>query len=1162
MRNYQRVLIDGNAILNSTLLRGVDHDAGVVKVNEQGKKITVNSAGYGVFGFFDRLYEILSEFNLAPRQVVCVWDGRNAKVVRQGWLPTYKAGREKDPDVFVQVNTAREAVREYLRELGATNVHQDGVEADDVIGYLAQNLRDGRNLIVTVDGDLAVLVDDNTDIWRQNKLNQNPYGPFPHKYITLYKSLVGDTSDNIPGAKGFGDGAWVDMIRIFGMDSLPEMLRLIEQGTLEELQENIADMPKLKTILENRATVINSWQCARLHIEKVNTMGSPLQIQAGMVKVGKPRPETLRFAHSYGTKTLVTAANFERVLQKFVAAVRNSPFVALDIETASTEASDIWLDEVNRELERKDGSGIDVLGHELVGMSLTFGNNTQHTIYMTVNHRDSDNITVEQCRRMVEAIPQDMHTVIQNRNFEFSVLYRTWGDAWQNNGWFGFVPNAIDTKIGASYVDENLPKGLKERSKLHLGYEQGTYEQTTTRSGPVGTLKGGTPVREYAHVLKPAVYEQVEEEFWDDDVGDYVTSTRNGKLLGAAVTEAWETRQYKMSELSAEEVFDYGCDDTICTAALHTYYKLVMDIEGTWNTYLEVEQLPEYLTSLAFVQGIRIDRARLRDMELRDDQKYEEAWAKLRGYLIQKGWDGTACPVFTEVTPSNVKLAAQIVLGEEFSTRCRKPNAIAKELLTAFPANDRAEYLASLVELGEVEGLNELVKRHFDGEPKINFGSPKQVQNLFYNVIGMTPRIFNPLTARERENPVLAAAFKKARDAKAGRNVIWKEGEKAILTCKASTDDSAVTSALALDGLGEQEREVLAAYQSIKAIQTRRNLFYKTYKAVPHWRDSRIHPNLNQCEAVTRRYSSSGPNVQQLPKGGDGGEFRRILLPHHSQAVVVSLDISGQELRLGAELSGDEAMTSCYVGDNLRDLHSLTAVAAAPLIWGHTVEYDEFMAMLESPDKGVKAKAKALRAQAKTVNFAAQYGGSASKISETLLVHEKTAQAFLDARAVAFPKIGQWSNKVAEDAARLGYASTMMGARRHLAKALKSGDSREASKAARQSGNFWIQGSSAEMTKLAMVRMWQSGVFASGQYDAKFYAPIHDEVVFSAHRDHALEVIDIVHRCMIDKYSDMKIPIVSSISLGPDFGHQTECGEEVNPETINAALKEIFDETK
>lgn len=1158
MRNYQRVLIDGNAILNSVLLRGVDHDAGVVKVNEQGKKITVNSASYGVFGFFDRLYEILTEFNLAPRQVVCVWDGRNAKMSRQVWLPRYKEGREKDPDVFAQINAARESVREYLRELGATNMHQDMAEADDVIGYLAQTLRDGRNLIVTVDGDLAALVDDNTDVWRQNKLNQNPYGPFPHKYITLYKSLVGDTSDNIPGAKGFGDGAWVDMIRIFGMDSLPEMLRLIEQDKLDELQANVADMPRLKTIIENKSTVINSWRCARLHVESINTMDRPLQIQAGMVKVGKPRPETLRFAHSYGTKTLVTASNFERALQKFEAAVRNSPFVALDIETASTEASDIWLDEVNRELERKDGSGIDVLGHELVGMSLTFGNNTQHTTYMTINHRDSDNITVEQCRRMVEAIPQSMHTVIQNRNFEFSVLYRTWGDVWQDNGWFGFVPNAIDTKIGASYVDENLPKGLKERSKLHLGYEQATYEQTTTKSGPVYTFTGGVVVREYDHVLKPAVYEQVEEEIWDDNVGDYVVTTRNGKLLEAAVIDLWETRQYKMSDLTAERVFDYGCDDTICTAALHTYYKLVMDIEGTWNTYLEVEQLPEYLTSLAFVQGIRIDRGRLRDMELRDDQKYDQAWGKLRDYLIQKGWEGTRCPVFLDVTPANVKLAAQIALGEEFSTRCRKPNAIAKDLLTAFPGNELAEFLATLVEQGALEELNELVKRKFDGEPKINFGSPKQVQNLFYNVIGMTPRIFNPLTARERENPKLAAAFKKARDAKAGRNVTWQEGEKALLTCKASTDDSAVTSALALDGLGEQEREVLAAYQTIKAIQTRRNLFYKTYKAVPHWRDSRIHPNLNQCEAVTRRYSSSGPNVQQLPKGGDGGEFRRILLAHHSQAVVVSLDISGQELRLGAELSGDEAMTSCYVGDNLRDLHSLTAVAAAPLIWGHTVEYDEFMAMLESPDKEVKAKAKALRASAKATNFAAQYGASAPKIAETLMVDEKTAQAFLDARSAAFPRIIEWSARVAEDAARTGYASTMMGARRHLTSAFKSADSREAAKAARQAGNFWIQSSGGEQLKLALSRIWASGVFASNQYDAQFMAAIHDEVVFSVHRDDALEVIGIVHRCMTAKYADMKIPIVSSISLGPDFGHQIECGETVNEGAINGALAEVF----
>lgn len=1159
MTTYQRALIDGNAILNSVLLRGVDHDAGVVKVNEQGKKITVNSASYGVFGFFDRLHEILTEFNLAPRQVVCVWDGRNAKMSRQVWLPRYKEGREKDPDVFAQINAAREAVREYLRELGATNMHQDMAEADDVIGYLAQTLRDGRNLIVTVDGDLAALVDDNTDIWRQNKLNQNPYGPFPHKYITLYKSLVGDTSDSIPGAKGFGDGAWVDMIRIFGMDSLPEMLRLIEQDKLDELQANVADMPRLKTIIENKSTVINSWRCARLHVESINTMDRPLQIQAGMVKVGKPRPETLRFAHSYGTKTLVTAANFERVLQKFEAAVRNSPFVALDIETASTEASDIWLDEVNRELERKDGSGIDVLGHELVGMSLTFGSNTQHTIYMTVNHRDSDNITVEQCRRMVEAIPQSMHTVIQNRNFEFSVLYRTWGDVWQDNGWFGFVPNAIDTKIGASYVDENLPKGLKERSKLHLGYEQATYEQTTTKSGPVGTFKGGVVVREYAHVLKPAVYEQVEEEFWDDNVGDYAVTTRNGKLLEAAVTEPWETRQYKMSELTAEEVFDYGCDDTICTAALHTYYKLVMDIEGTWNTYLEVEQLPEYLTSLAFVQGIRIDRGRLRDMELRDDQKYDQAWGKLRDYLIQKGWEGTRCPIFTEVTPANVKLAAQIVLGEEFSTRCRKPNAIAKDLLTAFPGNEQVEFLAALVEQEALEELNELVKRKFDGEPKINFGSPKQVQNLFYNVIGMTPRIFNPLTARERENPKLASAFKKARDAKAGRSVIWQEGEKDCLICKASTDDSAVTSALALDGLGEQEREVLAAYQTIKAIQTRRNLFYKTYKAVPHWRDQRIHPNLNQCEAVTRRYSSSGPNVQQLPARGDGAEFRSIIQPHHKDAVIVACDFSAQEVRSIAFQSQDKALLSCYIGDDLYDIHSLTAVAASEHLWEKPVTYPEFMAMLQSTDKDVKDRAKALRAASKTTRFASLYGAQAPNIAQQLMVDEGTAQKFLDAQDAATPGVGVWKERVESEAAERGYAIDLVGCRRHLTEALKSGDRGVASRAARQASNFAIQASSAAQTKLSMVTMWKRGLF-TGKYDARFYFPIHDECVASVHKDQVLDFIKDFHSCMTQDFAGMTVPIASSIEIGPDFGALIEIGETVDEAKIKEALKEIFND--
>lgn len=1170
-----RLIIDGNSFLNAALLRGVDHDQGTV-VYDGDKRVQVNSAQYGFDGFFEKILADLERFDLAPRDVVVAWDGRNAKNRRRAFLERYKEGRDKHPAVSEQLNAAREMCTAALKDMGATVVWQDGMEADDVIGFITKCAIDQRNIVATNDGDLCVLHDDNTDVWRLGEMNVNPYGGFPHKYITLYKTLVGDTGDKIPGAKGFGDAAWVDLVRIFGIEGLEELERMVVEGRLHELKENVADLKALQKVLDDEAGVNNSYRCARLHIEAVNRLGKPLQIQAGMVRQRSEVIETapLGFEKFYGTKTLVTAKNFEQALINFNRAVRNSPFVALDIETSNGEMSDDWLAEVAQALDKKeDKAGIDVLGHELTGMSLTFGKNTQHTIYMSVDHKDTDNITVDQCRLMCEAIPEGMFTVIQNRNFELPVLYRTWGDKWKDNGWHGMFPNAIDTKIGASYVNENISKGLKERSKVHLGYEQATYQQTTTKSGPMTNMAepgedpvwasnlpaGGKRLRAYEKTVKEAVYEETYGLFPDEDTGELTYQTKIGDLLEPAVVEMWEDRQYKMKELTGAEVLDYGCDDTICTAALHTFYMFVMDIERTWRTYLEVETHPEYLTSLAYVQGIPVDLGKVREMEKRDDAAYDKAWAVLRDYLMAKGWAGTQCPEFEgNIEPSDVKLAAEIVVGEEFSTRKRKLNAIASDIRAQFPDDDNAEVLAMAVERNDVNALNELVARLFTGEPKINFGSPKQMQDLFYGVIGMTPRIVNKMTDKQREDVVMVSAFKKFRARKDGKSVEFTPEETKALISKCSTDDTAVDSALALDSLGDAEKAVLRAYKQIKTIQTRRGLFYRTYKAVPHWRDGRIHPSLNQCEATTRRYSSSGPNIQQLPKRGEGVEFRQVIKAHHRDAVVISMDFSGQELRLGAELSGDEAMTACYVGDNLLDMHSLTAVKAAPLIWGVTVDYGVFILMLESGDKEEKARAKALRGHAKTVNFASQYGAMAAKIAETLMVDEETAQAFLDARAAAFPKIGEWSDRVAAEARECGYALTMLGARRHLQDALLSDNKWDAAKAERQAGNFWIQGSAAEMTKLAMARMWRSGVFADGRFDAVFYAPIHDEVVFSVHKDQALELIKLVHPMMVAKYANMQIPIVSSISLGRNFGVQIECGDFVDEARIKAAIEECF----
>lgn len=1161
-----KLLVDGNSYLNQALLRGVDHDEGRVVTGPDGKQTQVNSADYGVEGFWDKVARDIDHFGIAPRQVTLIWDGANSKNTRRTFLPQYKEGRDKAPEVSEQLNIARDRVSKMALHLGMRVIQQKSYEADDVIGYLCKHLRSEPIVVATADGDLSVLVDDVVSVWRLGEMNVNPCGPFPHKYIRLYKALVGDTSDKIPGARGFGDAAWVDMVRTFGLDGLDMMIELIENNQIKRLAEDVADFDRLQKIIDAEAMVSTSWRVAGLMVDEVNTMRHPWDLQAGMVAQWDELPDEMR-VHAcrsfYGSKTLVTAANYERVYDAFGQRVGESPFVALDIETSSSEESDEWIERVNTMSEKTRGSKIDALGHELTGMSLTFGANTQHTFYMSVDHADTDNITVDQCREMVELIPQRLHTVIQNRQFEFSVLFRTWGDKWADNGWHGFVPNALDTKVGASYVSEDAPKGLKDRSKSHLGYTQVTYEQVTTKSGALGFRKGGQKLKEFDQVVAPAVYKEAVIEIddeWVDDDGEIHPSKSEQvvqELVTPEIVERWESRQFKMRELTGKEVLDYGCDDTICTAALHSHYQFVMEVENTWNVCLDVETLPEYLTSLAFVQGIPISMGKLGDMERADNLKYDAAWAKLREFLMRSGWEGTECPEFEgDIEASDVKLALPMILEGEFTTKKRKLNAIAFDIREQFPNNDRATVLANIVEHNDVNELNKLVRQHFDGEPKINFNSPKQMQNLFYRVLGIKPRIINKMTPKQRdENAVMRSAFKKFRKIKDGKSETYTPEEWDALIDKASTDDDAVTSALALDDLTDERKEVLKAYQSVRSIGTRRSLFYKPYKVLAHWRDGRLHPSLNQCEAATRRYSSSAPNVQQMEKGE--GAIREVVLPAEKDWVVVSLDLSGQELRLQAELSGDEAMTSCYVGDNKRDMHQLTAVAASLIMWGYEVRYDDLSSMLESEDKMVYRKAKKLRGDAKTTNFATAYGAMAPKVALTLMTDEETAQAFIDAKAKAFPRLPVWMQEVQELARQRGYSLTMLGARRHLSEGLNAENKWDRMAAERQAGNFEIQGSGGEMLKLAMARMWLRGIF-SGKYRAVFYAPVHDEVVFSCHRDDLIPVLKEVHPCMIQQYATMKIPLESSISFGPTFGTQHEIGTTIDEAKIKEVLAEIF----
>lgn len=1105
--NAPRLIVDLNSILNGALLGGEDPDALTTIV--EGKVISVNSARYGVDKFFARFVEVLREFNAAPRNVIGVWDGKNAKAFRQGMLPAYKASTRTGPE-YEQLNAAREIVSQMLHDMGAHTVVCDGCEADDTIAYLVQSMRTRKNIVITGDGDLMVLVDHNTHVFRQGKLDENPYGPFPHKYITVYKALVGDTSDKIPGAKGFGDAAFVKLVAAFGIDGLEAMDDILRRGAIKSLEEDVADLPVLKKIIDNEAEVMNSWRAARIYPDRVNTLRRPLQWRAGMVKQWHSLGEDDRVAALkgyYGTCTLVHAGNYEQVMAKLPAAFAASPFVSLDIETHTPEAGLDWLEQT-----KTKGSGVmvDVLGSELTGMSVSFGSNSQYTLYITVAHKeepDTRNITSEQCRKLVEMIPADTNIVTWNSQFELVVLANEWGKAWADNGWDGMLPNCWDAMMGASHVDENKRLGLKGRSEEFLGYQQETYDEVVTI----------------------------------DDV------------------------KHQMNQLTAKHVFSYGADDAIVTAALHTWQRIIMEMEGSWWAFTELEQKCAYMTARATINGVDISVPLLKQFEKEDQNTIAEAEKVIFAFLVGKGWDGTVCPQYDEVTPAVAKEVVNIVLGppageEEFTTRKRKLEAIAADVRAAYDSV-KAGLIASAIEQANVGFLNRQVEKCFDGKPKLNFGSPKQLKAFLYGAIGMKPRQLVKMTDGQRADKEFAQAFYAHKDyieGRLGRDPT--EAEKEVWWSKASTDDGAIEVALKFDELGDTEKEVLSAYIKLKQARTRCSLYYTPYIPLLHWKDGKLHPKYRQNQAVTRRWSSTEPSIQVLGNKGDGLKIRKMFKTKHKDYVYISADASGQELRSAADYSRDPAFLACYIGEKLVDVHTLVAEAASGMLWDRPFTYDEITAMRKGEDEEIAHKADDLRGKAKITNFLSLYQGGADALASQIHVSKEDAQSLIDAQLQAFPVLAEWKMEQGRLAEEQGFVTDRSGGVRHLREAILSPNRWEGNKAIRQAGNFPIQSGGQASMKYSMNQMWDDKLF-TGDLRCDFVACIHDEIVVQVHREDALAAAKLLHSAMERMFPGTIVPAVSSIAIGRDMAMTTSIGETIDDEKFVEAVEALFQET-
>ncbi|MCI9607817.1 MAG: DNA polymerase I [Muribaculaceae bacterium] len=271
----------------------------------------------------------------------------------------------------------------------------------------------------------------------------------------------------------------------------------------------------------------------------------------------------------------------------------------------------------------------------------------------------------------------------------------------------------------------------------------------------------------------------------------------------------------------------------------------------------------------------------------------------------------------------------------------------------------------------------------------------------------------------------------------------------------------------------------------------------------------KIHTSFNQTVTATGRISSTNPNLQNIPiRTDDGREIRRAFIAEPGD-ILLSADYSQIELRLMADMSGDEDMIEAFLSG--ADIHRATAAKVYHL----------------PPEQVTET----LRRNAKTANFGIIYGISAFGLSERLSIPRSEAKMLIDGYFKTYPGVKDYMNRSIEHAREQGYVSTIMG-RKRLLPDINSRNAVVRGYAERNAINAPLQGSAADIIKLAMVNIHRHIIEAG--LESRMILQVHDELVFNVKPDELGRLQEIVVRDMENAYSG-RVPLTVSSGTGKNW---------------------------
>ena len=274
-------------------------------------------------------------------------------------------------------------------------------------------------------------------------------------------------------------------------------------------------------------------------------------------------------------------------------------------------------------------------------------------------------------------------------------------------------------------------------------------------------------------------------------------------------------------------------------------------------------------------------------------------------------------------------------------------------------------------------------------------------------------------------------------------------------------------------------------------------------------RSGRIHTSFNQTVAATGRLSSTNPNLQNIPIRTENGRRVRAMFVPGEDRILMAADYSQIELRVIAALAEDEAMISAF--KNGEDIHKATAAKVF--------------------DVPLEEVTREQRSNAKTVNFGIVYGVSAFGLSQQTDMNRKESKAAIEGYFRTYPGIRDYMDHQVEFAQQNGYVETITGRRRYL-KDINSRNAVVRGHSERNAVNAPIQGSAADIIKIAMVAIDQA--MREGKFRSKMLLQVHDELVFDVYKDELAQITALVVEKMESAVS-LAVPMVAEVGTGENW---------------------------